>query len=114
MAWAEAQREGGGGNVTSSRTIQIMLALLRQAWTQLVARPETRYRSPVILIYRKVQRLPRPPASSSPLRCVFVFLPVGDVARFFRLIENYGFTGERRCANRCSRASKRTRVGISA
>lgn len=86
--------------VTSSRTIQIMLALLRQAWTQLVARPETRYRFPGNTDLSEVQRRPRPPASSSPpLALRFcIFAAVRDVTRFFRLIENYGFTGERRCA----------------
>lgn len=63
--------------------------------------------SPVILIYRKCNGgLGR--RRHHRARCVraafCIFAAIRDVTRFFRLIENYGFTGERRCVNPLARA----------
>ncbi|KYN00829.1 hypothetical protein ALC62_08378 [Cyphomyrmex costatus] len=50
-----------------------MLALLRQAWTQLVAQPETRYRFPGNTDLSEVQRRPRPRHRARYPRCVLDF-----------------------------------------
>lgn len=73
-----ADRRGIGGvhdavGEKGSRTIQIMLALLRQAWTQLVAQPETRYRFPGNTDLSEVQRRPRPRHRARYTRCVLYF-----------------------------------------
>jgi len=105
---ADGERTGQGTEGGRPRA----LAPYKSCWhysvrpgTQLVARPETRYRSPLNADLSEAQRPPRPPASSrdrppSPAltlpRATRVFL---IRARFFRLIESYGFADERRRGN---------------